>query len=218
MTPPTLLHGPYRAPALRRGDRATCLYRDAEVVVTSWTGAQITWPRCRLVGGQGGSGLLVDEELARAVRRESSLAIQHWWGVSQRTVWCWRQALGVERFNEGSRRLHAQLSRTGADRLRGKALPPEQVERRRRTARELGLRLSPPHIRFEDGDAGGALLQVLSAGTLILGALLHGAVSVDAAQDEHLEVEEGRVGAGLFEALVGDLGLVAALLVRVGHG
>ena len=29
-----LLHGPYKAPALKRGDRAVCLYRDAEVIVT----------------------------------------------------------------------------------------------------------------------------------------------------------------------------------------
>jgi hypothetical protein len=32
-----LLHGPDRPPRLRKGDRAFCLYRDADVVVTSWT-------------------------------------------------------------------------------------------------------------------------------------------------------------------------------------
>jgi hypothetical protein len=30
-----LLHGPYRPPPLRKGDRATCSYREAEVVITS---------------------------------------------------------------------------------------------------------------------------------------------------------------------------------------
>jgi hypothetical protein len=54
MTTPTLLFGPYHAPPLRRGDRATCLYRDADVVVTSWTGAPIPWPRCRRLDGHGG--------------------------------------------------------------------------------------------------------------------------------------------------------------------
>jgi hypothetical protein len=54
-----LLAGPY-TPALERGDRSTCLYRDAEVVITSWTAAPISWPRCYRPGsGGGGSGLLV---------------------------------------------------------------------------------------------------------------------------------------------------------------
>ena len=35
-----LLFGPYQAPALERGDRATCLYRDCDVVVTGWTDAR----------------------------------------------------------------------------------------------------------------------------------------------------------------------------------
>jgi hypothetical protein len=82
-----LLHGPYEAPALKEGDRAFCLFRDADVVVTSWTAARIPWPHCRLAEGTGGgSGLLVDEELARAVRCESALAIRHWWGASEGAV------------------------------------------------------------------------------------------------------------------------------------
>jgi hypothetical protein len=44
--PPRLLAAPYTPPFLRRGDRATCLYRDADVTVTSWTLAPISWPRC----------------------------------------------------------------------------------------------------------------------------------------------------------------------------
>jgi hypothetical protein len=138
-----LLHGPYTAPGLRRGDKATCLLRDGEVLITGWSDARISWPRCRLPGTHGGgSGLLVEDELARAVRSESSLAIQHWWGVNFRTVWCWRKALGVPPYNEGTTRLHAMWNKENGARLRGKKLPPEQVERRRRTALELGLR--PP--------------------------------------------------------------------------
>jgi hypothetical protein len=70
-----LLHGPYIPPALRRGDRTVCLYRDGEVVITSWTNACIAWPRCRAIGIRGGSGLLMTEELVRAVRTESAEAI-----------------------------------------------------------------------------------------------------------------------------------------------
>ena len=32
-----LLHGPYRPPSLRVGERATCLFKDGDVTVTSWT-------------------------------------------------------------------------------------------------------------------------------------------------------------------------------------
>jgi hypothetical protein len=90
----------------------------------------------------GGSGLLVDEELARAIRLESSLAIQHWWGVDYSVVWRWRKALGVEPLNEGSARLRKELNRKLGAGLKGKRLSPEQVEQRRQTAKALGLK--PP--------------------------------------------------------------------------
>ena len=77
-----LLHGPYRPPALRRGDRAVCLARDCDVIVTSWTDARISWPRCRALGhARRRSGILVDEVLAGAIRNESAAAIGYWWGV-----------------------------------------------------------------------------------------------------------------------------------------
>jgi hypothetical protein len=81
-----LLHGPYRAPRLRVGDRATCLYRDCDVVVTGWTDAPISWPRALPVGERGPPGLLVDNELARAVRSESAAAVMRWWRVSAGTT------------------------------------------------------------------------------------------------------------------------------------
>src|SRR5262249_26675218 len=82
-SPPRLLAVPYTPPSLRRGDRATCPDRDADVTVTSWTAAPIPWPRCCRPGTHGGgSGLLVTKELARAVRSESVAAVCHWWGVT----------------------------------------------------------------------------------------------------------------------------------------
>jgi hypothetical protein len=75
-----LLHGPYRAPALRKGDRAYCLLRNCAVVVTGWTDAPIPWPRCRAPGGpRGGSGILLDEELARAVRQNRRAVLKPPW-------------------------------------------------------------------------------------------------------------------------------------------
>jgi hypothetical protein len=90
-----LLHAPYRLPCVRRGDLATCRFRDCDVVITGWSAARFSWPRCRAVGRRGGSGLLADEELARAVRTESANAIRYWFGVSVDVVWRWRKALGV---------------------------------------------------------------------------------------------------------------------------
>src|SRR5438874_4584445 len=90
-----LLGGPYQPPALRKGDRTTCLYRDGDVVITAWTDAPLSWPRCRALQHRGGSGLLVTEDLVRAIRTESAQALKWWFGVSTHTVWCWRRAFGV---------------------------------------------------------------------------------------------------------------------------
>ncbi len=138
-----LLHGPYQAPALEKGDVAHCLFRGAPAVVTNWTSARIPWPRCRLLEGKGGgSGLLVDEELARAVRRESGVALMYWFGVGHGSVTNWRKALGVPPNNEGSSRLRTQLNRELGAAQRGVRWPPERVERQRRAAREAGKK--PP--------------------------------------------------------------------------
>src|SRR5262245_13829940 len=102
-----LLFAGYESPDLKVGDRAICLVRDAEVVVYGWTVAPLAWPLCSYAGSRGaGKGILVEGELARAIRHESAFAVQHWWGVCQKTVCKWRAALGVCRTDtEGSRRL-----------------------------------------------------------------------------------------------------------------
>lgn len=135
-----LLHGPYHPPALRKGDRATCLYRDSDVIITGWSHEPISWPRCRALGTKGGSGLLVDEELARAVRCESALANRYLWGVSAKAVWNWRKALGVGRMDsEGSRRLILDASHAGADALKRNGLTKEQCRRAGERAKRLNL-------------------------------------------------------------------------------
>lgn len=135
-----LLHGPYHPPALRKGDRATCLYRDSDVIITGWSHGPIAWPRCRALGTKGGAGLLVDEELARAVRCESALAIRYLWGVSTKAVWNWRKALGVNRVNnEGSQRLIRDAAQAGADVLKQNGLTAEQCRRAGERAKRLNL-------------------------------------------------------------------------------
>jgi hypothetical protein len=130
-----LLFSPYEPP-LNRGARAMCLYRDADVVVTSWSDGRIAWPRCRALGCRGGSGLLVKEELARAIRHESAAALCYWWGVSGNTATLWRKAFGVEgrTATEGTYLLVRAAAEKGGAVLLGKPLPSEQVELRRRNA------------------------------------------------------------------------------------
>jgi hypothetical protein len=136
-----LLFGPYKPPSLRRGDRAFCLLRDCTVVVTGWSSARIPWPRCRALDGTGGgSGLLLDEELARAVRHESAAAVMYWWGASSEAVKRWRRALGVGRTdNEGSRRLIRAAAAAGGEALRERGLTDEENDERSRRALRLHL-------------------------------------------------------------------------------
>ena len=48
------LIGTYFALAVREGERVTCLYRNADCVVTSWSNGRITWPRVRAHVTDGG--------------------------------------------------------------------------------------------------------------------------------------------------------------------
>jgi hypothetical protein len=60
----------------------------------------------------------------------------YWWGVSANTATLWRRAFGVEGWTatEGTRRLVQANAEKVSGALRGKPLPPEQVELRRRNA------------------------------------------------------------------------------------
>jgi hypothetical protein len=136
------------------------------VVVTGWTDARISWPRCRPVDvPRTHPSLLVDDELARAVRQESADAVRFWWGVSVGVVWRWRKALGVTRTNnEGSRRRIRAAAEAGTARLRGVPLPPHMVEQRRRSAIENNLAqyLTPGYHGPRWSDADLALLGTLT--------------------------------------------------------
>src|SRR5262245_47396880 len=136
-----VLHfSPYRPPPLRRGDRAFCLFRDRQVLITGWSDARIPWPRCRAIGIRGGSGLLVDEVLARAVRNESAAAVRYWWGASITAVYHWRQALGVTRTsNAGSNRLVRAAAAKGAAAMKAREWTEAEREQRRRTNVRLNL-------------------------------------------------------------------------------
>lgn len=131
---PELIAGPYLPPPCRVGDWIDDEI-DGRLEVGGWTTAPISWPRRKKTGK---ASLILTEELARAVRTESSEAISFWWGVSTAKVWMWRKALGVGRVTEGTRKLLQE--RTGvppeaAARGRAAAAAPEVVARMAETKR-----------------------------------------------------------------------------------
>ncbi len=86
------LLGRYHTPRFHYGDVVFCELR-GEVKIVGLTTGRIPWPQC-LHGPN--YGIILYGDLARAVRRESSEAIKHWFGVGDDTVWKWRKAFGVE--------------------------------------------------------------------------------------------------------------------------
>jgi hypothetical protein len=76
-----LLFSPYRTPRWRVGQRVRCAVRGA-VVVVGLSDAPVPWPLCRCGKWRVP---VVYRGLARAVRRESELAVAYWWGVTNQT-------------------------------------------------------------------------------------------------------------------------------------
>jgi hypothetical protein len=72
------------------GPTVTCA---ARLKITRETSARISWPRCLPLNLKGQPALLLDDELARAVRTEAAAAaVCYHWGVTVGVVW--RQAHG----------------------------------------------------------------------------------------------------------------------------
>jgi hypothetical protein len=140
--PPPLI-GTYTPPAVRKGERVTCLYRDAECVVTGMHDGRIPWPRVRALDSCGGSGLLVNEDMLRAVRTERADALLYWFGVSSRAVWNWRKAYGLTQWGSpGSKAAHAATSRKGAAATHAREWSDADLDARAERSKRLGLR--PP--------------------------------------------------------------------------
>jgi hypothetical protein len=112
-----LLHGPYVAPRCQVGSRLFCEVR-GQVIVCGISAGRIPWP----IGKRGRArSLVVCGDLAKALQRESNIAICYWFGITGQTVTKWRKALDVPQVNEGTRRLYVDYT---PERL------PEDVRRR----------------------------------------------------------------------------------------
>jgi len=131
-----LLYGP---PPLKRGQRVTCAIRSV-MRVTNWTDGRLPWPKGVVIGRRSAPSIVVDDELARALRHESAVAIRHWWGVSAKTVAMWRRELDVRRADpEGSRRLIQAAAKAGAAVIKTRVWTAAELRARSRRATKLGL-------------------------------------------------------------------------------
>ena len=101
------LLGNYRTPRARVGRFIRCLIR-GEVAVVGFHDGPIPWPVCKKSRRHA---IIVYGDLARAVRRESELAVCHRWGVGMDTVWKWRKALGVRATTRGTSRLRSEYAK-----------------------------------------------------------------------------------------------------------
>jgi len=96
-----LLFGPYQMPRCRLGKKLFCEIR-GWVPVKRISNGRIPWP-LTIVGRN--RAFIICGDLAKALRRESNIAICHHWGVTPQTVTVWRKALDVPVATEGTSRL-----------------------------------------------------------------------------------------------------------------
>jgi hypothetical protein len=162
MVRPKLLFGPYQAPRFRYGSVVLCEVRGWQCL-TGLSSAPIPWPTAR--GKRGRPYLVVYGSLAKAVRRESNLAVAYWWGVTPQTVSAWRKALGVGPTTAGTsaRRRDAAALTIRSDRAEAKrrASYTDPQRNERIAAAKLG-KPRPAHVRAAL-DAGRALSQTPEA-------------------------------------------------------
>ena len=97
--------GPYYPPAVQIGDMVECA-RFGVVRVIAWSEGPLPWPLCSTGGTRS---LILFEDLERAVRAESRLAVALAWGVSKPTITEWRRHLEVGHNNAGSRARHRAI-------------------------------------------------------------------------------------------------------------
>ena len=134
--------GPYRTPSFKYGQKVQCALR-GELTIVRVSAGRIPWPIGK--GGRlGQRSLVLYRGLARAVQKESLLAVCHWWGAGTSAVWRWRKVLGVPQSNPGTHRLYAAnaLSPLG-DRARAAGAKAWGPKRRQRISAALRGRKRP---------------------------------------------------------------------------
>ena len=118
-----------------------------EVVIVALSSGRIPWPIGRR-RGTSARALIIYDGLAEAVKRESGIAIGHWFGVTSQTVTVWRKALDVGATNEGTSQLRSEWTETDAIQEglgKGKE-SARDPERRRKIAESRKGKPRPAHV------------------------------------------------------------------------
>ncbi len=134
--------GPYRTPRFRIGAVVEDEVR-GPVKIVKLTEAPIPWPIGKASDGR--LALVVYGGLAKAVRRESGVAVCHSWGASWYYVNKWRRALGVPSSNDGTYRLRLAFTQTPRFRQIQKmawALNGTPERRAAQSLRQTGMKMS----------------------------------------------------------------------------
>jgi hypothetical protein len=139
-----LLFGPYGAPLFEYGQVVRDEVR-GEVEIVGLTDARIPWPIGKT---RSAKSLVVYAGLAEAVRRESNMAVCHWWGITPQTVTKWRKALGVGPVTEGTHKLKQDnAGQPAAVEARKKAhAKARDPQRRAKIAAAKRGKKRPPHV------------------------------------------------------------------------
>lgn len=117
-----------------------------EVVITGLSDASIPWPVGKRPASRG-RALVVYAGLAEAVRRESSAAICHHWGVSAQTVSKWRKECGVGQMTEGTSLLKSQaLAESEALATARERIDHQDPERNRKIRESKLGKARPEHV------------------------------------------------------------------------
>lgn len=142
-----LLGGPYRSPRCKVGGWLVCRLR-GRVKVVALSDGPIPWPMtCQAHGGN--KMLILCGDLVKAVQRESTKAVQHWFGVKSNTVWTWRKALGVRQNNAGTLQLRSKWwteGGTGEASRPGREATFHSPERAAKIAAAKRGKPRPPHV------------------------------------------------------------------------
>jgi hypothetical protein len=141
------LLGTYATPRVRIGTVLSCEFRDCDVIVVGYTNGRIPWPVGRRKGSSART-LVVYGGLADAVKKESNLAVCHWFGVTPQTVSDWRKALGVGSTTAGTHRLqHDYAQEPWAKKALAKAqAKSNDPERRRKLSIAFKGKKRPRHV------------------------------------------------------------------------